>query len=202
MSFAPSTPLVRAENFAVAGPIAVAGSLRFADLELVAIDGAEQAHVELTASGPRGAELLSTVSIIGDPSRLAIDVPVTWGILGPRAKLSVRISVPTGSTIDLSTSSGDMSALGGYAVASTPAQVTCAWTAPRLRRSTLDPVTCRSAHPRCSMPGAAPAISGLIPRERPSFVLGAEASLWANSAQAATFTPAPVASAWRKPAGS
>lgn len=41
MSFAPSTPLVRAENFAVAGPIAVAGSLRFADLELVAIDGAE-----------------------------------------------------------------------------------------------------------------------------------------------------------------
>ena len=117
MSFALSTPLVRAETYAVAGPIAVGGSLRFADLEIVAQDGAEHASLEITATGARAADLLDSVKVVADAYRLSIDVPLTWGILGPRAKMRVRLTVPTGSTVDLSTASGDMSAAGTYAVA-------------------------------------------------------------------------------------
>lgn len=117
MSFATPTPLVQTESYPVAGPIAVGGSLRFADLELVAVEGADHAHLEISATGSRAEDLLASVQVVADSYRLSLDVPLTWGILGPRATVRIRLSVPAGSTLDLSSGSGDLTALGGYAVA-------------------------------------------------------------------------------------
>jgi DUF4097 and DUF4098 domain-containing protein YvlB len=106
-------------DFPVAGPVRVQAATRSSDLTVVA-DQADHVTVRLDptrADGDGEALAESTrVELVGDTLRIEVP-PSRTRLFGPSARLRITVTVPTGSSLDATSGSGDVTSSGTLTVA-------------------------------------------------------------------------------------
>ncbi|WP_157987701.1 DUF4097 family beta strand repeat-containing protein [Jiangella endophytica] len=100
--------------FTAEGPISLSVGQRSGDLVVTAADTTEIV-VELRPAGHDGDDLARRTEVDHRPGALRIEVPRTTSLLGRSASVDIAVTVPTGTTVNAQSGSGDIRLDGRFA---------------------------------------------------------------------------------------
>lgn len=106
----------RTETFEVTGELTLAAELRAADLVVTAVPGLASARLDIHVAGTRAEELAHAVVVTAGAGRIDLEVPSTVRFLGVGASVRIQAEVPEGTSLQVGSGSGDIDAVGRFAV--------------------------------------------------------------------------------------